>query len=139
MVETLLQINKNSKDEEINIWSLHLYAMKSPVTRQKYQKRLEKFFDFLELTGNTIEEKSNSFIKLSREKDNSWIFNTVLKFMQMLLERFNKKEITGSTVRNYLKSLKLFLDIKDIQIAWKKIITAIALIFQILKRLKRNR
>ncbi len=55
------------------------------------------------------------------EKDNSWIFNTVLKFMQMLLERFNKKEITGSTVRNYLKSLKLYLDIADIQITWKKI------------------
>ncbi len=95
--------------------------MKSPVTRQKYQKRLEKFLDFLQLEGNTIEEKSISFIKISKEKDNAWIFNAVLKFMQTLLERFNKKEITGSTIRNYLKSIKLFLDIADIQISWKKI------------------
>ena len=95
--------------------------MKSPVTRQKYQKRLEKFFDFLGLEGNTIEEKSISFIKITREKDNVWIFNTILKFMQGLLERFNKKEITGSTIRNYLKSIKLFCEIADIQITWKKI------------------
>jgi integrase len=120
--ETPIQINRdNINDEEINIWSLYLYAMKSPVTRQKYQKRLEKFFDFLELEGNTIEEKSTSFITLSKEKDNSWIFNKVLQFMQILLDRFNRKEITGSTIRNYQKSIKLYLDIADIQIAWKKI------------------
>lgn len=41
--------------------------------------------------------------------------------MQVLLDRFNRKEITGSTIRNYLKSIKLFLEIADIQIAWKKI------------------
>lgn len=122
MIEDLVQLDNNKmKDEGIDIWSLYLYAMKSPVTKQKYQKRLEKFFDFLELKGNTIEEKSNSFLQISKEKDNAWVFNVVLKFMQSLLERFNEKEITGSTIRNYLKSIKLFLEIADIQIAWKKI------------------
>jgi len=122
VIEDLVQLDNNKmKDEGIDIWSLYLYAMKSPVTKQKYQKRLEKFFDFLELKGNTIEEKSNSFLQISKEKDNAWVFNVVLKFMQSLLERFNEKEITGSTIRNYLKSIKLFLEIADIQIAWKKI------------------
>jgi hypothetical protein len=32
--------------------------MKSPVTREKYQKRLEKFFDFMNIKGRTAEEKS---------------------------------------------------------------------------------
>ncbi|MGN6615348.1 MAG: hypothetical protein ACTHKC_09940 [Candidatus Nitrosocosmicus sp.] len=32
----------NNKDQDT--WSLYLYALKSPVTRQRYQKRLEKFF-----------------------------------------------------------------------------------------------
>lgn len=41
--------------------------------------------------------------------------------MQTLLKRFNEKEITGSTIRNYQKSIKLYLDVADIQIAWKKI------------------
>ncbi|MDN5848007.1 MAG: hypothetical protein L0H53_17235, partial [Candidatus Nitrosocosmicus sp.] len=121
MVETLIQINDNKENEGINIWSLYLFAMKSPVTRQKYQKRLEKFFDFLKSEGNTIEEKSKYFVKISKEKGDVWTFNVVLKFMQILLQRFNEKEITGSTIRNYLKSIKLFLEIADIQISWKKI------------------
>ncbi len=116
MVETLIQNN-----ELIDIWSLYLYAMKSPVTRQKYQKRLEKFFDFVKIEGNTIKEKSKVFVQKSKEEYNTWTFNNILKFMQFLLERFDRKEITGSTIRNYLKSIKLFCEIADIQITWKKI------------------
>jgi len=35
------QINNNNSIEQ-ETWSLYLYALKLPVTRQKYQKRLEK-------------------------------------------------------------------------------------------------
>ena len=42
-------------------WTLHLYAMKSPVTRENYQKRLGKFLDFLGLEGATIQEKSTYY------------------------------------------------------------------------------
>jgi hypothetical protein len=82
--------------------------MKSPVTREKYQRRLEKFFDFLAMEGQTIEDKSISFVNRARFEGDQWVFNNVLKFMQFQLERINRKEITGSTVRNYLKSIKLF-------------------------------
>jgi integrase len=41
--------------------------------------------------------------------------------MQFLLARANNKEITGSTIRNYVKSMKLFCEMADIQISWKKI------------------
>jgi hypothetical protein len=50
----------NNKDQDT--WSLYLYALKSPVTRQKYQKRLEKFFDFLRIEDSTVEEKGKRFI-----------------------------------------------------------------------------
>jgi hypothetical protein len=33
----------------------------------------------------------------------------------------NRKEITGATVRNYIKSIKLFCEMADIPIPWKKI------------------
>jgi hypothetical protein len=80
--------NKNIKNEhELDSWSLYLYAMKSPVTRQKYIGRLNKFFDFLELEGATPEEKSKCFILRSKEKDTRWIFSSILKFMQYQLER----------------------------------------------------
>ena len=77
--------------------------MKSPVTKEKYTKRLEKFFDFLKLQGKTIEDKSISFINRARSEGDGWVFNNVLKFMQFQLDRFNRKEITGSTVINYLE------------------------------------
>jgi len=55
------QINNNSDCGGQDTWSLYLYALKSPVTRQKYSKRIEKFFDFLGLEGNAAEEKSLNF------------------------------------------------------------------------------
>jgi hypothetical protein len=114
-------VENNNKRVEQDKWSLYLYAMKSPVTRQKYQKRLEKFFDFIVMDGKTIEDKSISFVNKTKEEGNEWVFNNVLNFMQFQLERINKKEITGSTIRNYLKSIKLFCEIADFSITWKKI------------------
>lgn len=53
-------------NQELDSWSLYLYAMRSPVTREKYTKRLEKFFDFLGLEGKTIAEKSKKFVNLAK-------------------------------------------------------------------------
>jgi hypothetical protein len=51
-----------------NPCTLYLYAMKSPVTRDKYQKRLGKFFDFLRLEGSTTEEqKVGALLKLQEK------------------------------------------------------------------------
>jgi hypothetical protein len=107
-------------NEELGIWSLCLYAMKSPLTRVKYIGRLEKFFDFLKLGGSTVEEKSKSFIKKVKTEGNQWVFNIILRFMQFHMDRVVIKEITDATVRNYLKSINLFCEMADIPIAWKK-------------------
>jgi integrase len=45
----------------------------------------------------------------------------VLKFVQHLKERVDRKEITIATVRNYVKSIKLFCEMAGIPIPWKKI------------------
>jgi hypothetical protein len=60
---------------------------------------------------------------LNRTKQESveWIFISVLKFKQFQLDGANNKEITGSTVRNYLKSIKLFCEMADFSIGLKKI------------------
>ncbi len=106
---------------EPDLWSLYLYALKSPVTREKYQKRLERFFDFLGLEGSTVEEKSKVFMDVRGKDGNQWVFNSLLRFMQFNLAKVDRKEITGATVRNYLKSIKLFCEMADIPITWKKI------------------
>jgi len=115
-------VSELNKQEEFSIWKLYLFALKSPLTREKYSKRIEKFFDFLGLEGKTVEEKSLRFVKKAKgEQGNQWVFNSVLKFMMHQIDRVNKKEIVGSTVQNYLKSIKLFCEMADINIQWKKI------------------
>jgi hypothetical protein len=46
-------------ERRLDSWTLYLYAMKSPATKEKYLMRLEKFLDFLNLQeGVTLEDKS---------------------------------------------------------------------------------
>jgi hypothetical protein len=40
--------------------------------------------------------------------------------MQFHLDRVNRKEITGATVRDYLQSIKLFCEIDDIPMHGKR-------------------
>jgi hypothetical protein len=47
--------NTMNNDDNGNYWSLFLYAVKSPVTRKKYQQRLDKFFDFVGIKGLSVE------------------------------------------------------------------------------------
>jgi hypothetical protein len=106
-----------------DVWTLYLYAMKSPMTREKYQRRFIKFLDFLGLAYDDdapLPQKSNFFAQKARE-DTNWAFENILKFIQYQNDRVNRKEIAGATVRNYVKSIKLFCEMADIQIPWKKI------------------
>jgi hypothetical protein len=107
-------------ESDPNPWTLYLYAMKSPVTRDKYQKRLVKFFDYLRLDGPTIEDKSIVFVEMAR-KDSNWTFNSILRFIQFQNSRVIKKEISGATVRNYVKSIKLFCDMADLPVAGRRL------------------
>jgi hypothetical protein len=46
---------QKQEQQSLDAWSLYLYAMKSPVTREKYTGRLSKFLEFTGLRG-TLEE-----------------------------------------------------------------------------------
>jgi hypothetical protein len=100
-------------------WTLYLYAMRSPATKEKNLIRLGKFLTFLNLQG-TIEEKARTFAEKGKD-DNIWAFNGILKFIQFQKQRFNSKEITAGTIRNYVKSVKLFCHMADILVPWDKI------------------
>jgi integrase len=113
-------VEVQSSERDSNPWTLYLYAIKSPVTMDKYQKRLDKFFDFIRLDGGSIEDKSRAFVEMAI-KDNNWTFNNILRFIQFQNSRVVRKEITSATVRNYVKSIKLFCDMADLPVAWKKI------------------
>jgi integrase len=105
--------------KSVDPWTLYLYAMRSPATKEKYLIRLGKFLNFLNLQG-TIEEKARAFAEKGKD-DSIWAFNGILKFIQFQKERFNRKEITAGTIRNYVKSIKLFCQMADIPVPWDKI------------------
>jgi hypothetical protein len=93
--------------------------MNAPQTREKYITRLDRFFRFINIQDNTIEERCRSFVDTAKkDNNNKWVLNSVLKFLQIYKER---KEISGATLRNYVKSIKLFCEMNDILIPWKKI------------------
>jgi len=97
-----------------------LYAIKSDATKSKYKNRLKNFFDYLEIPGD-LEAKSKSFIVQANKKGNSWVSANLMKFLSFQKERVERGEITYGTIRNYYKPIKLFLEMNDIELSWKKI------------------
>ena len=75
--------------------------------------------DFANLNGH-LQDRARMFAEMGT-KDSIWAFNTILGFMQILKERVGRKEITAGTIRNYVKSIKLFCQMADIPISWDKI------------------
>ncbi len=99
---------------------LFLYAMKSDTTKDRYTRRLGNFFDFLEYKG-TVAEQSKQFITNAKENGNNWVTASVMKFLSFHKERVERGEIAAGTIRNYYKPIKLFLEMNDIELSWRKI------------------
>ena len=61
---------------------------------------------------------SHLFVK--RHQIQAGLFSTILGFLEQQIARVNNREITGTTVRNYVKAIKLICEMADIPIQWKK-------------------
>jgi hypothetical protein len=44
-----------------------MFAINSPVTKQKYTYRLTKFFDFIGVEGETIQERCRNVVEIDRQ------------------------------------------------------------------------
>jgi hypothetical protein len=122
----------NVKEGWLNVdsdpYGIFMFAMNSQVTKQKYTYRLTKFFDFIGLKGETIQERCKNAVEMARRNSTTdgssngkWLLNNILRFLQAQKERVDRKEITGATVHNFVKAIKLFCEMNDISIPWKKI------------------
>ena len=96
-----------------------MYALKSSESRRQYPRRLMVFFDFIGLAG-TLREQAVEFLNrlkldMNTEQDN------VIRFLDFHKERVRRKELAAGTVKNYYRAVKLFCEMNDLSLNWKKI------------------
>jgi hypothetical protein len=95
------------------------YALKAPESQRQYPKRLKPFLDFLNLTGPMNQQAKEFWLKA---KENSrWVEDNLMGFIRFQNQRSVSGEISFSTVPNYYKAVKLFCEMNDIILNWKKI------------------
>jgi hypothetical protein len=102
-----------------------LYALKAPESKRQYPKRLKVVFDYL-ISINELKETQldNQCKVVSKTLQNpQWLTSGLMKFIMYQKERIRRKEIVAITAYNYLRSLKLFIDMNfdTPPINWKKI------------------
>lgn len=79
------------------------------------------FFDFVGIVpGDTMINRSIAFCQKSKS-DNRWAFSCIIQYLQHLRERVDAKEISAGTMKNRYQTIKIFCEMADITIPWKKI------------------
>jgi hypothetical protein len=96
-----------------------IYALKAPETKRQYPHRLDKFLSYLELKG-TIPEKCTNLYGIANS-DPKLFQSNIIRFISLQKERIMANDISEGTLCNYVKALKLFCNMNDIIINWKKI------------------
>ena len=56
MVDRKLKKTKSTEEMELDPWTLFLNAMRAPMTRDRYQTRVAKFFDTVEMDATFYEK-----------------------------------------------------------------------------------
>ena len=102
-----------------NPLSNFLYALKAPETKGQWPNRLKVVFHFLGLTGD-LDDQARQFVTLYRESGMTVVHEKLTSFISYQIQRAQKKEISQATIPNYLKAIKLFCEMNDIQLNWKK-------------------
>lgn len=69
--------------------------------------------------SESMEVRCNTF-SLMELKTHTGV-NSIINFLQFQKGRVQRNEITGATLGNFVKSIKLFCEKSDITIPWKKI------------------
>lgn len=116
-------------------YTLFLFALKAPETRRKYTGHLDTFLEFVddkfhgtpkskhrrtEEDLERVRENCKLFVQKAR-KDNNWALYNVIEFLQFLRDQVDKKKIVAGTLKNYCKAIRVFCEMSEIELSWKRI------------------
>jgi len=88
-------------------------AVRAEETWLQYERRFWRFLDW-------VGETPDSFLERSRA-DKNWATVKVIDYIVLQKQRVKKGEISESSVANFKKPVKLFLEMNDVSLNWKKI------------------
>ena len=124
VVEVIETVNEeNGKNETLNPYSNFLYALKSPEVRRQYPKLLKIFLDTIKFElDKPLEERVYLLFQESVSKT-KWLETKIIRFVEYQKQRVERKEIAAGTLKNYVKVIKLFCQMNEIDnlVLWKKI------------------
>jgi hypothetical protein len=70
------------------------------MTKEQYSTRLRYFLSKIGLTSESIEELCRIFVQKGKQNPNWIIDNIVVAFLIEYKDRYDRREISGSTIRN---------------------------------------
>jgi hypothetical protein len=103
-----------------NPMTVFTYALKAPESKRQYPRRLKIFLDYLELKGNLQEQAEQFYLKAI--DNHAWVEESLMSFIEYEKQRSKEGEISDSTIPNYYRATKLFCEMNDITLNWKKIV-----------------
>jgi integrase len=99
--------------------SVFTYALRAPETKRQYPRRFKVFLDFLKI-GGSLQQQAITFLAAAKQ-NKAWAEDSFMKFIEYQKERCSTGAISESTVSNYYKATKLFCEMNDLTLNWKKI------------------
>lgn len=124
---SLINSEKGNVDQSnayaTGIYDMFKFSFRTELTRVCYERRLKRFFDYIEFELNNkehLDKRVNAFAYKAKE-NKEWILQQIIKFLQFQKDRLNKGGITAGTLWNFIKPLKLLCDVCDIDIKWKRL------------------
>jgi hypothetical protein len=105
--------------EQKNPITVFMYALKAAESRRQYPRRFKIFLDHLRFEG-TLEEQAKQFLYKAKNS-RRWAEDVLIEFIGYECERVSRREISESTIPNYYRATKLFCEMNDIILNWKKI------------------
>lgn len=79
-------------------------------------------FDYLKLSG-TLEEQAIEYLNKAEKQENGaqWTQQSIMVFHDFHKERVRLKELAAGTLNNYYRAAKLFCELNDLTLNWKRI------------------
>jgi integrase len=107
---------------------MFLYALRAPESKRQYPRRLKVFLDYLTDKGelecsSSLEDECKEFLIKTKENP-KWANSQLMEFILFERNRAERGDIVVTTIRNYLKATKLFLEMNsDVPLVnWKRVI-----------------